>query len=261
MKASIGSIIYGIVSRALPAPPVPDGGNEIEARFGRYGDQSIVNVVPTKHMLADEGSYFVATNPTIGTGVAHALVTAFSATSALFVIKNTEKASDSKAKRVYLDYLKLFGTVAPTAGNSLEFAFVVDDVPRTPTAGNVLLTTSVVNPNMDDGTLPPFQVQAFNAAALTVPVAGQSARTVGRIKIPTGINVIGDAYEIFFGGTDQAQVIPPLTAIRAAQPGRFVASAAPIAIGPQQSLVIHRWALTEATTAPSYEYELGLFAR
>lgn len=245
------------ISRGLPQPDTDT--DPIPNRVSRYGENFVSPVVPTKHNLADEGSYFVASNPTPGTGVAHALVTAFSATSALFAIKNGWTPTDPKAKRLYLDRLTLMLTAAPTAGVSLEFLIVLDPADRTPSANTT--TIRGVNVNGDDSTASPADIEAFNAGALTVPAAGKLARQAARIKMPVGLNIIGDVYEVQFGGVDQGMAAPPLTAIKAAQPAKVVAHAAPVIVGPGQWCVIHRWALTEATTPPSYEWELGYFER
>jgi hypothetical protein len=251
---NIGTAIKGLAGRLLPSP-APDNV-EGEIRVGIYGDQSVESRVPTKHLLADEGSYFLATNPIIGTGVAHALVTAFAATSGLFVIKNN---GPSNGKRIYLDYLRLMVTAIGTACVSEEFAFVLDSGNRAPTAGNVAVVP--VNTNGDVPSAGTIAVlQAFSAGALTVPAA-VTPRTVGRVKMPVGVNIVGDEYVIQFGSTDPGVGSGVLTAIRAVQPAKIVAHAAPIVIGGGQSLVIHRWGLTEATTAPSFEYELAWWER
>jgi hypothetical protein len=244
----------GRVSRVLPQVN-QDLSLVQNQRLSRYGEPYVQSLVPTKHILADEGQYFVVTNPTIGTGVAQALLTSFTNTSALFVIKNNDAPG---GKRIYFDYMRLLLTAAPAAGVSLEFALQLDSASRAPTAGNVAVTP--VNVNSDSTAASVANVQAFNAAALTVPAPGSTARTVGRCRIPTGINVVGDEY-VLQCGVDCPGSSSPLTAIRATQPARLIAGSAPIVIGPQQSLVIYRWALTETTTAPSYEYELGYWER
>lgn len=232
------------------------GSGTREKRVGIYGELPTNNVWPTKHSLADEGSYFVTTNPTIGTGVTHALSTAFSATVGLFVIKNN--ASVSSGIRCYLDYFRLLLTsTAATATVSQQFAFVTDTGNRVPTAGSQTLTP--VNVNQDDSTASQVIVYAFSAAALTVPAA-VSPRVVGRCSLAVSQVVTGDEYLVHCGGVDFANA-PGLTAVRAAAPARLVANVAPIVIGPQQSLVIYRWCLTEATTAPAYEFEIGHIER
>jgi hypothetical protein len=241
-------------SRALPQI-YQDSALVANPRSSRYNEAYVQSITPTKHILADEGQYFVATNPTIGTGVAHALLTAYTSTSALFVIRNNDSTG---GKRIYLDYMRLLLTAAPAAGVSLEFALQVDSASRAPTANNVAITP--VNVNSDSSTASVANVQAFSAGALTVPAPGSTARTVGRGRIPTGINVVGDEY-VLQCGTDCPGPSGVLTAIRATQPARLLAGMAPIVIGPTQSLVIYRWSLTETTTAPSYEYELGWWER
>lgn len=253
--------VMGQVFRQLPPPAAETDKDEL-IRQGRYREQYVLSTIPTKHILADEGSYFVAQNATTGTGVAHALVTSFTNTAALFVIKNNDNAGNARAKRIYLDYMRLIQTAAPTAGVSLEFLVQLDSASRAATANNVASTP--VNVNSDDTTGSVAAIQAFNAGSLTVPapVTGATTqRNVSRIRIPTGINVIGDEVVVQFGAVSQALATGPLTAIRAAQPCRFVAHGAPVVIGPQQFCIIYRWSLTEATTAPSYEWELGWFER
>jgi hypothetical protein len=256
-------LIKGRTSRTLPqAVPNPGSGEGEKIRSGLYGELYALGIWPTKHLLADEGAYFIATNPTIGTGVAHALVTAFTNTAALFYIKNLFSPGPT-AKRIYLDYLRLILTAAPTAGVSLDFLVQLDTTARVPTANNVQVVP--VNVNSDDVNALGknlIDLEAFNAGSLTVPAPGNSAINVCRARIPTGINVVGDEYVVQFGGPSQMDSgSPPLTAIRAAQPARMVTHAPPVIIGPGQAAIIYRWSPTEATAAPSYEYELGLVAR
>lgn len=247
------------VQRSIVGQQYSVDGAEIEnARGGRYGEKYVLSPMPYKHLLSDEGSYFVATNPTIGTGVAYALQTSFSATAGFFAIQNTEKAG---GKRLYLDMLKLYLTAAPTATVSMEFAFVLDTRDRAPTAGNVQVV-----PNCTNGDIPSAasiaNLQAYSAATLTLPAAaGGTNKTVGRVRIPTSLGIIGDEYILQFGPTDIPGFVPGLTATRATAVARLGAGAPPIIVAPQQWLLIYMWWLTAATTAPSFEYELGWFER
>src|SRR5436853_3173775 len=106
--------------RTLPAGNV-DGSQIGPARGGRYNEDYFLNVVPTLHVLADEGSYFVATNQTPGTGISpNAVETSFSDTRGFFVIANTESPANALAKRIYLHRLRLMLlATAPTATVSL----------------------------------------------------------------------------------------------------------------------------------------------
>jgi hypothetical protein len=81
-----------------------------------------------------------------------------------------------------------------------------------------------------------------------------------RGHIPTGLGITGDEYLLKFGGED-AGAISGLIATRAAATGRMTGYCSPIIIGPQQSLVIHMWWLTSATTVPTFEIEAGWWER
>ena len=221
-----------------------------------------------KWALADEGSYFVATNPTPGTGVAYALVTAFSDTAnGLFVLQNNNPAGGSGGGvNIALDYVKLMLTAAPTATQSLELTVRTDTVAMVPTANNVQIgggagAQTLVSTNHNDNTAPNVNLWAFNAGAMTVPASSASARRVGRIRIPTGLGIVGDEYEVQFGAVDRNSQVPGMTAVRASSPARFVAHAAPIILQPQMWAVITAWWLTAATSAPSFEYEIGMSVR
>lgn len=247
----------GRVSRGLPQPTVDDGDKEL--RLDRYGSQ-IINVgAGGKQNLADEGAYYVATNPTPGTAVVFATVTAFADTTALFVFKNDDKAG-TKAKRIYFDYIRLLlkGT-APTTAASWEYAIKTDaDVSRAPTAGSTAIIP--VNPNADEASASIAKVFAFSAAALTVPASSGAARLVSRGTLEQGLNVTGDEYVLAFGPADTVAGGNALTAARAAQPARFVNSAPPVILGPQQWMVFYVW-FPVGGSAASLEYELAWWER
>lgn len=234
-------------------------------RVSPYRDQHVIPMWPTKHPLADEGSYFVATNPTPGTAVAYALQTAFSDTAnGLFVIQNNNPAG---GPNVALDYIKLIlsGT-APTATTVMDFTIRTDTQSMTPTANSVQIAggsgaQTIFNTNHDDNTSPQVNIWAFSAGAMTVPVTSASGRRVARLHIPTGLGITGDQYEIQFGAVDRNAQNSPLTAVRATHPCSFVAHAAPLVLQPQRWAVVTMWWATAATTAPSFEYEIGLVVR
>lgn len=248
----------GIVARNLPA--VSQEGMEGKVRVGRYREQYALSLVPTKHLLADEGGYYVASNQSPGTGVQmQGLVTAFSSTAGIAHIFNTE-TTETTGKRIYFDYLKLIlqGT-APTGTVSMEFALAIDTLTREPSAANRTLLTPK-NVNSAVGTASVAQVSQYLAAnAFTLQAASGNVRYV-RGHIPTGLGITGDEYILKCGGEDM-QAVPGLTAARSAAPGRYTGYCAPVVIGPAQSLSIHFWWLTEATTNPTFELEMGWWER
>lgn len=244
-------------SRALPQA-TPDGVQTL-SRGGKYGEMYVQAIIPTKHSLADEGSYFSLTNPTLGTAVTYALTTAFSDTAGLFLIQNVAPLSDTT--RIYLDFARLIlmGT-APTATVSMHFAVKLSDpgTTRIPTANS--RNDLGVNCNMDNARASVARVYQFAAGSMTLPAAPGGARTVARASLPTSLGIAGDDYVLQFGGIDHAPYAG-LTAARATAPAKLCANVAPVVIGPGQYAVIYMWWLTAATTAPSFEYELGWYER
>src|SRR5262249_19118303 len=97
--------VLKMTARALFSTPVrPDGNiDDTPVRGTRYGALFVESTVPTKHVLADEGSYMATTNPTPGTALAYQIQAAFSATAPFIYLFNKNGAG---GKRVYLDYLK-----------------------------------------------------------------------------------------------------------------------------------------------------------
>jgi len=83
------------------ALPVADNSYSTSPpRGGRYGETATVNYMAPKKMASDAGSFWIATNPTIGTAPLYATQTSFSDTVALFAIQNTDVPG---GKRMYLD--------------------------------------------------------------------------------------------------------------------------------------------------------------
>lgn len=254
-------VLLGITpARTRPVATQDAGGSAgIYARGGRYGELVAAGLLTTKHLLADEGSYFTAGVATPGTGITMAAaVTAFSDTNGFFVIKNN--ASPASGKRLYMDYIKLIVTAATTAVQSVDFVAKVDYIVRSPSTAANGTTLTPVNVNGDEGGASEATVIAFaNAGAMTIPAASASARVAGRAHAATGLHFAGDEIVVQFGATERSSTAG-LTAVRASGPSRTVCDMPPIVLGPQQTLVIHRWSLTEAA-AIAYEYDLGWWER
>jgi hypothetical protein len=217
-------------------------------------------ILEMRQQMAQNGRYFTASNPTISTFPQAATTTSFTNTVALFAIQNIAPPGQQSPITVWLDYLKLMlGGTAPTATVSMEFAIYTDPANRNPSAGGTS-ALQPVNVNGNDPTQSNARVYAFTGNAnLTVPAPGPLARLAGRAKISTGLGIVGDEYELRFAGVNACPIWQGGAAVRATDPARRGSSCSPIGIGPQQWAVIHMWWLTSATTAPSFEYELGMF--
>jgi hypothetical protein len=253
IATSLNAKVAGIIKRILPTLGADNSDEAI--RLGSYGEQYGLPIYQGEEALVEEGSRFVCTNPTIGTGVAHAQSQAYSATVGLFAIINSHTTKNLWVKR-----LRLLLTAIGTASVTEHFLMKIDSASRFPALPTGAVALTPVNLNQGgNGQSFSGTVYAFTAAAITLP-AEADAKTIGRVCIPTGIKVVGDVQEIQFGGADDNGGNAPLTAIRATQPARFVANCGAFCIPPGKAGVIHRWALTESG-APSYEYQLDMVQR
>jgi hypothetical protein len=248
---------FGYISRGLPQP-ISDG-MEAEIRLSRYRDTMVMNLMPTKHPLAEEGSYFSSCNPTPGTGLAYNIQATFSDTVPFIYIFNTSLPGDPNSKRICLDFIKIIPTVAPATSTTAYYSVKTDNVARAITTNN---TTAIIpaNVNSDIGLASIAQVRTqTSATASAIAAASANARVVARGAFG-GIPIIGDELVAMFGSPDCAPYAG-LTAAQAVCPGRKVSNSPPIIIGPQQSATVHLWFVGNATTGLSYELEMGHWER
>lgn len=243
-----------LASRSRPSPALSDGTANPRPRSTPYGEQYAQLLFSTKHGLAEEGSYFMSTNPTIGTAVAGAVSATFVDTVAFFVIQNTGPAG---GVMVFPDFLRMRPTVAPASATNWLYALKLEPSSlRTPSAGNATITP--VNTNGQSATAALCRLQAFTGAAnLTVAAATTNARILGNGVISGVIPVVNDELVISFGSTDPASSAAGPTATAS----RRSAAAGPIAIPGGGSLTIAMWGLSNAATGISAEYEFGHWER
>jgi hypothetical protein len=249
--------IYAKTSRAIPTK-VADA-SQLQPRVSGYGELVTTPLSPTTYPLADEGSYFKAVNATPGTGIIHALTTAFSSTAALFCINNTDSEG---AKRIYLDYVRLVTgatAISMTAATSIECAITIDSTNRYSSGGTAITPTNV---NMDNSRA---TIATVNFGAVTLTAASGSARTVARMAFArraAPAMVTGDQFYWDFGA---ANTPPMLSVAGAAAPATaatmFYSPMSPVIIGGGDSINFHLWYPSGATTAPTYEVEIGWWER
>jgi hypothetical protein len=236
----------GIVARALAAVGFQGDAQQSGAaglRFGRYGESYALSLVPSKHLLADEGSYFTVNNGQAGIATA-AAPTAFSATNPFLLIYNRDTAPNGR--RIYLDFALLLATAAGTAGTSVQCA-VTSDAGNRFVSGGSALTPAIVNGNQDAGATSVAQIFAGNITA--------AARTISGNRLLKGaIPVAGDQYVLNFGGVDAPHFLASATVTFS------VNNLVPLIIGPNQSALIHLW-LPAQTAAASFAPELGWWER
>lgn len=248
-------VTKGVANRGLPQPVADNVREGTPIRLSRYGGQITESVVSTKQVLADEGGYFVATNPTPGTAFAYPVLAAFADTTPGIYMFNKDAPANASAKRIYLDYIKIIVTTVPASTTSANFAIKLDSAARALTTDN---TVSLIpaNVNMDLGTASLALVKAQNSATASVIAAGSaSSRLVSR-GVLGGLPIVGDELVIAFGSVDPAGAYGATNVA-----SRKVTSAPPVVIGPGQSLAFSLWFIGNAATGLSYELEVGWWER
>lgn len=237
--------------RALPS--AYDAGVAVPVRGSHRGEPYMQSLQGSKlHALADEGSYFVATNPTVGTAIVnHAAPGANgTATKPLLLIRNNNVASTGK--RVYLDYIRLSTVAVGTNGADFRYAAYVDTGNSRYASGGSEITP--VNACLQYTDSPGVSLYF---GAVTAAAATSSLRLVSHSPLRSVIKVAGDVYLFRFGNSS-----PRLTALGTA--GTAIAQVErdcpPVVLGPTDQFLLHTGA-TNQDTADSFEFEMGFWVR
>lgn len=214
-----------------------------------------IGLLSSRQMLANSGAYFNVTNPTSGTAIVWATLTAFSATAnGLFLVQNTDPVG---GRNIYLDSLWLKQTAtAPSGTLSLNFE-VFNETGLVTGTGNVA-TRTPVNINTAASQVFGGVVQSFAAGAITIPAAAGTRRLQDIGSIATGVTVAHDTFRIDFGTDGPGVSRTGLTAARATDPAEMCTTMKPIVVAPQTTSWVNAWWVTQATNVPSLEFALGL---
>lgn len=236
--------------------PVQDGLiGESPRRLSPYGDSVIYQ--PVRAALSDEGSYYTVVNPTIDTPVVYGIITAYVATTPMFLICNTATAvsAGGTGRSIFLDFVKVRITTGPASATNWKFVVDIDTTTRLSTAptGGVSRVVNNINPGMGNDF--EGQVWAFSGGTvLTVMAASAQARTIAHGSLAQSVPLVLDELVILFGQGD-AQLAPSGTAVT-----RRLSSAPPCVIPPGCSAAIHQYG-TSNGTALQGEYSLGMWQR
>lgn len=204
---------------------------------------------PKQLVYADQGNYFVATNPTPGTGVAVNNATSLADTTPTLLFQNNNPVGSNI--RCYLDHFWMEFTAIGSGWTAHRMTFKVDPTQSTGaryTSGGSTITP--VNPNSDSSSASKTNVYF---GAITATAASTAVRLVESHLGRTVIPVIGDTHYYDFGAA-QGQAFSNLPAEGSLQIAKYYACS-PIIIGPQEWFAAHLWG---ASMAGSPTLEFGL---
>jgi hypothetical protein len=227
-----------------------------KVRSSGYGDLSVQNLNNSHHSLSEEGSYFVTSNPTPGTGILVPMVAALTDTSPALVIQNTDLGS-ATSLRAFIDYIKLtLFTVGGGTPTDFQFAIFLDNIPRlggSPGGSNL----TPVNVNMDAPNNLMKSILNVYFGAVTALAKSNNARLIAQGNLRSIAPVVKDVYQFNFGAVEKA--IANSFAIATA--GHIHHNIAPGTIGGQQTLLMYLWSSGETTTGKNFTFEMGSWER
>lgn len=230
--------------------------------IGTSGSTKVANIFNTDHAAADEGSFFIATNPVSGTTIAMTTSVVDDALTAsathapfapLLYIQNKGSIGDVNTKSIYLRYLRLKQPIAAqawTSCTSAHFSHRVDQSPRYTSGGSDIVP---VNINIGSSNTSGATIK-FGAVVTALPsVAG---RIVGLGLIQGTIPLPGDEWLFTFGDSGaMATNVLGASAIK-----HTTIPCGPLVISPGCCFQLDIWGIALAA-APAFEFELGFIER
>ena len=239
------------VSRVLPST-VQDNVSA-PVRVSRYGEYIVQTLTGNKlHGLADEGKYFVATNPTPGTGVdGHAAPSDITVDTKPHVFIRND-ASASTDSRLYLDFIRLQVTAAGAGATTALWCAKMDTGATRYSSGGTEITE--VNANM--ASTASSSAKIYHGAVVAA-AATTSQRILGSGLLRTVVPVVGDTYLFTFGqpAPSVSSMIVGSTAI-----ANIVVPMPPVVLGPADQFLLHLAGASQSG-AHSYEITLGFWER
>lgn len=197
--------------------------------------------------FAKEGAYFVATNPTPGTGIAGIAATgAFDDLETLLFIRNDAAAADDTY--IILDRLKLIVTAAGD-GTLSRWASKVDTGATRFSSGGSAITE--VNANIDSATTSKATIRF---GAVVTAAATASARLIDHGQLRGTALVVQDEYTYDFGGS-LSEGRRTLAAGADTTIHHDVIAHVPVVLGPTDQFLLHHFN-TGGTSASSFEFVL-----
>ena len=222
------------------------------AQFPNVVAQKVQGVLSGRDQgLLDEGTIFVATNPTPGTGIA--LVTSITAetqTSPTMLIMNQWSPTDPGAKNIIPLGLRMICTAAPTTATYWQGSIRMDiSNPLKYTSGGSLITP------LPCGAAANASKALIYFGALVGLAQTNGGRLLANFMISPTIPVVKDVHNIEWGFGSATPVINA-TSVNAVR----TVAVPPMAIPPGGWLAINTWGASSGA-APSFEFQFDYVER
>lgn len=243
--------VYGI-AYTESVPGLASDGTQKQAVVDRYGAQMVRDEIRS---WTEQGTYFRAlASATPMTGVAQAITTSFSATAVPLVMVN-----GSANVSVIPHYIRLVNTAAGATSTSSLCAISIDSNNRY-ASGGTNLSTLIFNAQTAGATTSALSV--LRVGAVTASAAGAGTRYVANTSLKVQAApcwTVGDEILMTFGDPSSAGAAG---AMSGTTPVTIVKNFGPVVLGTQNSsLILHLWNVANATTAPSWAFEIAWWER
>lgn len=198
--------------------------------------------------MADEGSYFVTTNATVGTQLTGHVAPAIADTNTKSIIHMFNSGSND----VYLDYIVLTTVVANASATAVDFLAWTDSKGATGlTSGGTAAVPVCTRSDSSNAS----GIVLTAGACVTAPVT--NIKKVLQRTVKPYIGVALDSYSFVFGNGAWAPTGYALvTAVT-----NTITSCAPIVIAAGGNFYFVQTGPSGATTAMTFEYEVGFWER
>lgn len=232
-------------------PTASADGNSSDAAAGRnstYGDRYVVPVGGGNWALADEGSYFVVTNPTLATGVAgHAAPVAADTDTKPFIL-----LYNSGSRVIVPDFAHFEVTAAGTGGTLNYVTSYVDSKGSSAysSGGGAVVPVST----RSDAPFGPTATVYVGPVVAAMSASKKVAQQIVREVIP----VVQDTITIVFGAPNGAAHSALTTASTGTN--HSVIYMPPVAIAPGGNFNLS-FIRPSQSAASSYQYQFGFWER
>lgn len=247
---SIPMLVKGLVNRFKPASA--SDNTSLIMRMDRYGNVVDAPVYDSMLGAAEDGSLFLATNPTSGTPLAVTTsITAYAETAGAigFALLLQNIGTGDSAKRIIPLQIKLPITQVPTSATSWQYVLLLTNNPAFYTSGGSALTPVCTHSDVPAGS----SVARVYFGALTTGVPGSDKRYVGRGNLRGIIPTTFDEMTISFRGF-------PTTGLATSGSMRNVVYNDAVVIGPGYTLALSMFGAANAA-APSFEPTISWIER
>ncbi len=223
----------------------------LPSRTGSHGEAATIPYGVGRTSMADEGSYYVIQNAIMGTQLTGHVAPAYS--DAGVGTKSIIHFYNGGSKDISLDYLVVTTVVANASATLVGFSAWTDNKGATSRASGGTAITTVTNTRSDSTNT--SGITMFAGPVVTAP-ATNVHRVLQRVVKPY-IGVALDSYTFVFGNS---AMLPAAFALVTAVT-HTATGCPPVVVGPGGNFAFAQIGPSGASTAITFEFEMGFWER